>query len=71
MAGFTLIELLLAMAIFGVISAAAFGLMAQHQPLFNQQQGLAALNISKCRPTSSTVERAISVPSIPPTGPWA
>ncbi len=46
MAGFTLIELLLAMAIFGVISAAAFGLMAQHQPLFNQQQGLAALNIS-------------------------
>ena len=46
MAGFTLIEMLLAMGIFGVISAAAFGLMAQHQPLFNQQQGLAALNIS-------------------------
>ena len=46
MAGFTLIELLVAMAIFGVISAAAFGLMTQHQPLFNQQQGLAALNIS-------------------------
>jgi prepilin-type N-terminal cleavage/methylation domain-containing protein len=46
MAGFTLVELLVAMGIFGVISAAAFGLMAQHQPLFNQQQGLAALNIS-------------------------
>ena len=46
MAGFTLVELLIAMAIFGVISAAAFGLMAQHQPLFNQQQTQAALNIS-------------------------
>jgi prepilin-type N-terminal cleavage/methylation domain-containing protein len=44
--GFTLVELLIAMAIFGVISAAAFGLMAQHQPLFNQQQIQAALNIS-------------------------
>jgi prepilin-type N-terminal cleavage/methylation domain-containing protein len=44
--GFTLVELLIAMAVFGVISAAAFGLMAQHQPLFNQQQIQAALNIS-------------------------
>ena len=46
MAGFTLVELLLAMAIFGVISGAAFGLMSQNQPLFNQQQIQAALNIS-------------------------
>jgi len=46
MTGFSLVELLIAMAIFGVISAAAFGLMAQHQPLFNQQQIQAALNIS-------------------------
>jgi prepilin-type N-terminal cleavage/methylation domain-containing protein len=45
-AGFTLVELLVAMLIFGVISASAFGLMAQHQPLFNQQQTQAALNIS-------------------------
>jgi len=45
-AGFTLVELLVAMLIFGVISASAFGLMAQHQPLFNQQQSQAALNIS-------------------------
>jgi prepilin-type N-terminal cleavage/methylation domain-containing protein len=46
MAGFTLVELLLALAIFGVISGAAFGLMSQNQPLFNQQQIQAALNIS-------------------------
>jgi prepilin-type N-terminal cleavage/methylation domain-containing protein len=46
MAGFTLVELLVAMFIFGVVSAAAFGLVAQSQPLFNQQQGLAALNIA-------------------------
>src|ERR1700694_4054214 len=46
MAGLTLVELLVAMLIFGVISAAAFGLMAQNQPLFNQQQGLAAVNIA-------------------------
>jgi prepilin-type N-terminal cleavage/methylation domain-containing protein len=45
-AGFTLVELLVAMFIFGVISASAFGLMAQHQPLFNQQQIQASLNIS-------------------------
>ncbi len=46
MAGFTLVELLLSMAIFGVISGAAFGLLSQNQPLFNQQQTQAALNIS-------------------------
>jgi prepilin-type N-terminal cleavage/methylation domain-containing protein len=45
-AGFTLSELLVAMAIFGVISAAAFSLMAQHQPIFNQQQNLAEVNIA-------------------------
>src|ERR1019366_6147470 len=45
-AGFTLIELVIAMAIFLVISGAAFALFAQHQPLFNQQQNQAALNIS-------------------------
>jgi len=46
MAGFTLVELLVAMFIFGVISAASFGLLMQSQPLFKQQQGLAALNIA-------------------------
>jgi prepilin-type N-terminal cleavage/methylation domain-containing protein len=45
-AGFTLVELLLSMAIFGVISGAAFGLLSQNQPLFNQQQIQASLNIS-------------------------
>jgi prepilin-type N-terminal cleavage/methylation domain-containing protein len=45
-AGFTLVELLVAMGIFGVISGAAFGLLSQNTPLFNQQQIQAALNIS-------------------------
>jgi prepilin-type N-terminal cleavage/methylation domain-containing protein len=45
-AGFTLVELLVAMAIFGVISGAAFSLLSQNTPLFNQQQIQAALNIS-------------------------
>ena len=45
-AGFTLAELLIAVAMFTVFAGAAFSLMAQHQPLFNQQQGLAQLNIS-------------------------
>jgi prepilin-type N-terminal cleavage/methylation domain-containing protein len=45
-AGFTLVELLVATVIFGIISAAAFSLMAQHQPIFNQQQNLAEVNIA-------------------------
>jgi type II secretory pathway pseudopilin PulG len=45
-AGVTLVELLVAMFMFGVISAAAFTLVAQSQPVFNQQQGLAAVNIA-------------------------
>ena len=45
-AGFTLVELLIAASMFVVLSIAAFGLMAQHQPIFNQQQGLAQLNIA-------------------------
>ncbi len=45
-AGFTMVELLVAMAIFMIISAAAFSLMAQHQPIFNQQQNLAEVNIA-------------------------
>src|ERR1700676_5078874 len=45
-AGFTLVELLIAAALFLVISGSAFALLRQHQPLFNQQQNLAALNIS-------------------------
>ncbi len=44
--GFTLVELLIAAAIFTVISAAAFSLFAQHQPIFNQQQNLAEVNIA-------------------------
>jgi prepilin-type N-terminal cleavage/methylation domain-containing protein len=44
--GFTLIELLVAMVIFLVISGAAFSLLAQHQPIFNQQQNLAEVNIA-------------------------
>jgi prepilin-type N-terminal cleavage/methylation domain-containing protein len=44
--GFTLVELLVAMAIFMIISAAALSLFAQHQPVFNQQQNLAEVNIA-------------------------
>jgi prepilin-type N-terminal cleavage/methylation domain-containing protein len=44
-AGFSMLELLIAMAIFTVISAAALSLFAAHQPLFNQQQNLAQVNI--------------------------
>lgn len=44
--GFTLVELLVAAVIFGIISASAFSLMAQHQPIFNQQQNLAEVNIA-------------------------
>ena len=45
-AGFTLVELLVAAAIFMIISAASFSLLAQHQPIFNQQQNLAEVNIA-------------------------
>ena len=44
-AGFTLIELLVAAVVFTIISAATFSLFAQHQPIFNQQQNLAEVNI--------------------------
>jgi prepilin-type N-terminal cleavage/methylation domain-containing protein len=44
--GFTLVELLIATVIFGIISAAIFSLMAQNQPIFNQQQNLAEVNIA-------------------------
>jgi prepilin-type N-terminal cleavage/methylation domain-containing protein len=44
--GFTLIELLVAAAVFVVIGGAALTLVAKHQPLFNQQQNMAALNIA-------------------------
>jgi prepilin-type N-terminal cleavage/methylation domain-containing protein len=43
--GFTLLELLVAMAIFTVISGSALVLFAKHQPIFNQQQNMGALNI--------------------------
>jgi prepilin-type N-terminal cleavage/methylation domain-containing protein len=45
-AGFTLLELMVAAVIFTIISGAAFSLMASHQPLFQQQQNLAEVNIS-------------------------
>ena len=45
-AGFTLIELLVAMGVFLIVSGAAFSLFAVHQPLFNQQQNLAEVNIA-------------------------
>jgi prepilin-type N-terminal cleavage/methylation domain-containing protein len=45
-AGFSMLEMLVAMAMFAVISGSAFGLMAQHQPIFGQQQGMAAVNIA-------------------------
>jgi len=43
--GFSLAELLVATAVFLIVSAAAFSLVRQHQPLFNQQQNLSALNV--------------------------
>jgi type II secretory pathway pseudopilin PulG len=43
--GFSLVELLVAAGVFVVICGAALSLFAKHQPLFNQQQNLAALNI--------------------------
>jgi prepilin-type N-terminal cleavage/methylation domain-containing protein len=45
-AGFTLVEMMIALLVFGTISAAAFSLMTQHAPIFNQQQNQAGLNIS-------------------------
>lgn len=45
-AAFTMIELMVAMAIFLIISAAAFSLFASHQPVFSQQQNLAEVNIA-------------------------
>jgi prepilin-type N-terminal cleavage/methylation domain-containing protein len=44
--GFSLIELMVAMAVFLVITGAAFALLNQHQPIFNRQQNMAGLNIS-------------------------
>jgi prepilin-type N-terminal cleavage/methylation domain-containing protein len=44
--GFTMIELLVAMAMFLIIAAAGFSLLAQNQPIFNQQQNLAEVNIA-------------------------
>lgn len=44
--GFSLLELMIAMAVFLVITGAAFALLSQHQPIFNQQQNMAGLNIS-------------------------
>ncbi len=45
-AGITLIELLVALLVFGIVSAAAFQLYAQHIRVYSQQQDLAALNLS-------------------------
>jgi type II secretory pathway pseudopilin PulG len=44
--GFTLVELLIAMGIFVTIGGASLALFAQHQPIFNQQQNLAEVNIA-------------------------
>ena len=44
--GFTLVELLVATAIFMIIGAATLSLFASHQPIFNQQQNLAEVNIA-------------------------
>ena len=44
--GFSLIEFLLAATIFVIISGAALALFAKHQPIFNQQQSMAGLNIA-------------------------
>ena len=44
-AGFSLLELLVAISIFLIIGGVTLGLFSQHQPMFNQQQNQAALNI--------------------------
>ncbi len=43
--GFSLAELLIATAVFLIVGGAAFLLVRRHQPLFSQQQNLAALNV--------------------------
>jgi prepilin-type N-terminal cleavage/methylation domain-containing protein len=43
--GFSLLELMVAMAIFLIVSAAAFGLLTQDQPLYSRQQNQSGLNI--------------------------
>jgi len=45
-AGFTLVELLVAMFVFMVVTGTSMALFSQHQPIFNQQQNLAGLNIA-------------------------
>jgi prepilin-type N-terminal cleavage/methylation domain-containing protein len=45
-AGFTLIEFLVAMSVFVVVTGAVFTLFRKDDPLFNQQQNLAGLNIT-------------------------
>jgi prepilin-type N-terminal cleavage/methylation domain-containing protein len=45
-AGVTMVELLVALLVFGIVSAAAFQLYAQHIRVYSQQQDLAALNLS-------------------------
>jgi Tfp pilus assembly protein PilW len=44
--GFTLVELLIACVIFMIVSGATLSLFARHQPIFNQQQNLAEVNIA-------------------------
>ncbi len=44
--GFTLVELLVALAVFAIISAAAFQLYSRHIRVYSQQQDLAALNLN-------------------------
>jgi len=44
--GFTLVELLVASLMFMVIGGATLSLFAKHQPIFNQQQNLAEVNIA-------------------------
>lgn len=44
--GYSLVELLVALAVFSIFSAAAFGVFSRQQPLFKMQQGQVATNIS-------------------------
>src|SRR5689334_8386476 len=45
LSGFSLIELMIAVAVFLVVSIAAFTLFSRHQRLLSQEQGTAGLNI--------------------------